>query len=210
VKRVRQVLFRIFSQMFVLIFFFFTLIAGRSETTWVWGDLAGVDIKSTLRILTLHGWPDLSFVRLAKYRSVLSIELVQKGTNWTPNASFCSRLLPSAIKQFLEIHDIDLLSEVDTMDVFNASDPYIAGCKCYTRTMFSMGFDTVHGTRFTSQSEIDNFCATRSPHSRLLVGVPSNNRLVHIPLTDPDSDTLLLFADHVDNIYDVFQRNISD
>ena len=184
--------------------FLIPLVAGRSETTWIWGDVSGLDLEETLRILTIYGWPDLSFIRLVKYFDTLSIELVQKGTEWPESESFCSAMLPSAMREFIEIHDIDLKGEVSKIDVLNASDPNIAGCKCYVRLMVSMGYDVVEGQVLKSKSDIDQFCNAETPRSRMLNATPSNAHLVNPPPTDPVSDAMLMLADYTGNIYNEF------
>ena len=125
------------------------------STTFVWTDQE-IDIETVSSEISLEGYGELSFIQLAHAGSRLSITAVQKSNRLSRHVRFCSTALPAAIVTFLQIHSLSL-DHLTSIGVLNAAYPPEAGCRCYVRTMISMGFDIVNG-ELLSQSQVAGFC----------------------------------------------------
>lgn len=133
--------------------------AVQLSTTFVWTDLE-IDLETVSSEISLEGFGELSFIQLAHAGRRLSITAVQKSNRLSRNVRFCSIALPAAVSTFLQIHSISL-DQVTSIGVLNAADPPEAGCRCYVRTMISMGFVIVNG-QLLSQSQVGRFCEDAS------------------------------------------------
>ena len=167
-----------------------TCIPPTIRTTWVWGPANPdqVSLKDPV-------FRDSSFIRLEKHRTSLNIILVSKGDNWPDGTSFCTPMVSAAIAQFLEIHDIDLSRDIETVEVFNMAKPYIAGCKCYVRIMVAMGYNYLWEEELVeSESDILRLCEDESHRNFIWIAHTRDSSSVRPPPTRPEDMTLLLSA----------------
>ena len=115
-----------------------------SARAWLWPEptLAGVADVADKRIKgPIGGFIVLEYTEendLFKSPG-LSIELVQRPLHWPASKSFCSSMLPAAIVDMFEAHDLSV-EKLARLVVIIDAHPYKTACKCYVRTMASMGF----------------------------------------------------------------------
>ena len=134
--------------------------------TWLW-DSDGIDIVEISPKLEIsRQYSHLSFIRLQLEENILSIDLVNKGTNWPAKNSFCKEMLPATILRFLVSNSVEFDS-LHAVQVVNLSEPREIGCRCYVRVMVSMGFNEINDEPVTDD-EIPKFC--RHYAGELIVG----------------------------------------
>lgn len=130
--------------------------------------------------------PDVSLITLILFDRVLQIHQVVRGTTWpVEEPSFCSLMLPAAIRDFVFQRGLTLERDVDEILTINAANPEIVGCRCYARTLISLGFDLINGSLFPSSEE---FCSSdqyspvirASASSIPTIGVSSEKQLKYI------------------------------
>lgn len=138
--------------------------SGLHDGLYVWGPQFAQPL--TRRQLTIGGAPEISFIDLLYGQSVLAIHAVQRGTDWQEHKSFCSHMLPAAIRDYLDRKDNPPVGEIWAV---NMAEPSIAGCICYVRTMVEFGMGIVNDT---AVSDVRRFCATNDHYGAVLVGKP--------------------------------------
>ncbi len=156
-----------------------TVSASSSDLSgvYVWGSAASSIAAETVRGLSLEGTePRLSFIELfCTSKGTLYINLVRRGSEWPADESFCSLLLPAAIRDFFKRRGLSVLTDLKRIWVMNVSQPLRAGCRCYTKTMVEFGFDLING-EFRS----DNFCDGPLEAGTLLKAEPSGTIMVGV------------------------------
>jgi hypothetical protein len=136
----------------IIVFIVSLLLESAAEVpivkTWIWGvgvpvipEFIEADDEAThlLSDYTDHGFIQLEYKPI---QEELLIKLVKRppGEFYAESEPFCSRMLPTTIAQFIEAHQI---SRIKLMSVVVHAQPYMAACKCYMRTMISMGMNRV-------------------------------------------------------------------
>ena len=172
--------------MYCSFFVFLPIIGSTSVTTlWVWTD-EGKSVADEMfdnpRMIGL--FPQLSFIELKRTDSTISIEFVQRGSDWPSGSSFCSHMLPAAMDEFLET-GIDL-KEILQMSVYMTADPFIAGCKCYLRLFVSMGYNTIGNVSLQVDDDIVQLCEMLDNNGEI-VATPIEHTLVSHPPVSIDA-----------------------
>ncbi len=114
--------------------------------TWIWGEGGPIflyDRNEEIELLTEvvhHG-----FIRLIykpKYER-LDIDLVIRPPRllFPEDVPFCSIMLPATISEFMDRHNLH--DKIKNVHVIISATPYLAACKCYLRTMMSMGMNYI-------------------------------------------------------------------
>jgi hypothetical protein len=80
-------------------------------------------------------------------------------------------MLPAVIRDFFETQKIEMSTDLEEIWVVNLSEPRVAGCKCYTRTMREFGFDLVNGI------PSEEFC-THDEYDDVMTGTSSSKESV--------------------------------
>jgi hypothetical protein len=145
------------------------------ETTIIW-DSEGIipsreQLPEMIRDLDFGIERKLSFIRLLfsdRYTlfspvdgRCLTIDMVQRGRAWDLHGSFCNPILYSWILEYLESRNLSV-EDIQGIIVTNAANPRIAGCRCYVRTLVSLGFSIINGEIFHSEDDLNNFCTKNS------------------------------------------------
>jgi hypothetical protein len=150
---------------------------------YIWGP-HGEPIPKNVDRIGLDSDPDLSVVRLLHVRDKLVIDLVKRGADWPEDESFCSLMLPAAIRDFIQQRELDISTDIKAFWVVNVSEPPEAGCKCYTRTMLGFGFDSVNripSDRFCSHPDYDGIMtAVPSGKHEVRLGVSSSKQIAYM------------------------------
>ena len=162
-----------------------SVVSKETTMTWIWGK--GKPTRNPMfkeEGKLLSDFTDHGFIQL-QYSDILgaiSIKLVKRPPNefYPESNKFCSKMLPATIADFIDIHHIP---RIEAINVTLDAHPYMAACKCYMRTMISMGLNRVglgEGVVVTSD-QVEDFCAWR-PTS--ITGRPAVERsLGHSPAT---------------------------
>ncbi len=137
--------------------------------TWIWGDglprinkdyIEGEEEEFKLiSDYTEHGFIQLEF---EPDLGALSIKLVKRPpSEYYPSSEpFCSKMLPTTIAEFIEANHV---TDISSISVVVKAHPYFAACKCYMRTLISMGLNRVgEGSGVVvDSSKIDEYCDWR-------------------------------------------------
>ena len=87
----------------------------------------------------------------------LTIDMVQRANDWDLYGSFCNPVLYSSIASFLASQKLRP-NQIDGVQVLNKATPRMAGCKCYIRTLVSLGFTRINGRLFHTEDDLQTFC----------------------------------------------------
>jgi hypothetical protein len=163
-----------YSIYFVLLPLVYAQLSGIS---WVWSDSESKadELFQAPRMIGLY--PQESFIELSRTRDAVFIEFVQKGRNWPAHTSFCRKVLPSAMSQFL--HGIEL-KKIKEFQVFITAEPFMAGCLCYLRLFVSMGFNDINDFLVPSVDQMKDLCEMLEG-DQLLIATPGNVDAVSSP-----------------------------
>ena len=163
--------------------------------TWIWGEGGPAflyDRNEEIELLSEiphHGFIQLEYKPRVK---AIVISLVKRppGALFPRSEKFCSRMLPAAMAEFIRIHNI---GKIKSISVIVEADPHIAACKCYMRTMISMGLTRVGDDRIVGEDDVEAFCVLKPPRH---IGATSiiNGRSGHSPITVSVSDLQLLYS----------------
>ena len=134
--------------------------------TWIWGegvpDIVDPDSDETEFDLD---YPEHGFIQIDGDldEMSISIELVRRPPSslYPESEPFCSKMLPAAIADFMEVHLMTIVTEIS---VFIYGHPYIAACKCYVRTMMQMGLGRIEDELISSPNMVEEFCARREAY----------------------------------------------
>jgi hypothetical protein len=116
----------------------FGLTGSQSKSqTWIWGRTIPEKMEDIL------DFSDHGFIRIqSSSDDSLQISLVKRPPHdlYSENEKFCSSMVPAAIAEFMDGSMMDRLTSVFVS--INAH-PYRAACKCYMRTLISMGMNRI-------------------------------------------------------------------
>ena len=129
--------------------------------TYMW------DISEKPSGFGLMDYPSSSFIVLHHYDEKVRIHQVKRGMKWI-GGSFCSRMLPAVLRDFLSQIQAPLIA----IEVFNMADPVMAGCRCYTRAMREMGF-----TKINDQDINSDICKLNDGMRGLMTASDRNEQL---------------------------------
>ena len=165
---------------------------------WFWVDeqLPPVDVAPSLSEL----YPFIGIIQLQMHSDAsLEIDLVKRpsASRWPETSSFCTPMLPAAIERFFTENNLDI-EKVESMEVWVRGAPYVAACKCYARTIISMGFSVFEsvGDFIASPHLIPALCASEP---QLLRARRAGGTLARIPPVSAHARRALEGADIVLN-----------
>jgi hypothetical protein len=151
--------------------------------TYIWDPRSSSEVRNPKIIPE----DEVSLITLSMEGRTLLIHQVMKGRGWpSKEDSFCSLMLPAVIRNFLNHHHLRLQDDVDNILVWNFANPPIAGCKCYTRTMISFGYDIINGLKYQNG---DDFC--RSDQDTYIIRARSSGT----PMSGESSQKQLEYLD---------------
>ena len=127
-------------------FFVCVVHAQELSQTWIWGEGGPIflyDRNEEIELLTEV--VDHGFIRLIykpQYEG-LDMDLVKRPPEhlFPEDIPFCSIMLPATISEFMDRHN--LIDKIKNVRVIVSANPYLAACKCYLRTMMSMGMNNI-------------------------------------------------------------------
>jgi hypothetical protein len=160
----------------------FQYVKSSTDGIYIWGPSQDL-LPDPVSSLSLGSNGELSFIELLyDGKGTLMIHLVKRGTDWPEEESFCSQMLPAVIRDFFTRKSFDIRTQLEEIWAMNFSNPPIAGCRCYTRTMVEFGFDTIND-EYTSDAL--EFCINETGKEIVLRGVPSDKSRVQIGVSTP-------------------------
>ena len=129
------------------------LVSGSAKMVgvYVWGptELDSETIENS-NMLFMDAY---SFIRLViDDTNWLKIDIVQRGTEWPQNVSFCSLMVPAVIRDFLKRLNRSFLKGIE---VWNGSMTLEIACRCYASVLKNFGFNELNGVVY---SEPRKYC----------------------------------------------------
>ena len=140
-------------------------------STWVFGEVPSLAWFVKNLGLGSGVARGIGFIRLAGNGAWLEITLVQRPGAWPAGKSFCSRVLPAAVRSFYAQNEWDV-SHTSTVYVYNVGRPLVVGCRCYGRLMLEMGFTKINDAPLSSIAELTTFCEAEGSYLRASGGTP--------------------------------------